>query len=484
VYSWILRHTAVPLLLKFTSSRFWEAYREMLRFETAPIDEQRALQWQRLEGLVHHAYEQVPFYREQMQSAGVTPDQITCLDDFCRIPITTKDQIQRNFPDRITAENSNRDDWQYVSTRGTANRLMAIHDFHKRDMVRASAVRSLHLSGGYQIGNVYAEIPPDVCSIVCGDEGQTNDGVLPHLWKIARQGLWRDARAISDLRGLIERSWVYRKRTYQPFGPQGTELPESQMLEYIDAIRRDRPYVLKALPTYLYEIARYVGSHGMDPLPVRVVKPMGSSVSPSMRAVIEAAFEGQYREDYGSAEFGDMACDSGDRNGLHIFMDLFLIEVVRDGRPVPHGQVGKILITDLSNKAMPFLRYEIGDVGYIDESPTPHGRPAPRLCVQGRLQDTIVTRHGKLFTNDQIMDFFYNREDIGEFQLTEKRPGKMDLLVVPRDDGVPDGDQISSQLREFLEDDVDITVYPVKTIKPEGSGKFRFVKSSSYQRIG
>lgn len=484
MYSWLLRNTAMPVLLKCTSSGFWDAYRQMLRFEKAPLDQQKTLQWERFEQLIRHAYEKVPFHRRRMDEAGLTPDQITSLDDLPRLPITTKEQIQRNFPDRVTAENSDRNDWQYVSTRGTANRLMVIHDFHKRDMVRATAVRAMNLSGGYQIGHVSAEIPPDICNIVCGDEGQTNDGVLPHVWKMTRQRLWRDSQAISDLRGLIERGWIFRRRTYQPFGPQGTNLPQEQMKEYIDSLRRDRPFVLKALPTYLYEIARYVSQHHEAPLPVRVVKPMGSSVSPKMKETIEAAFQGRYREDYGSAEFGDMACDCDRRNGLHVFMDQFLIEVVRDGQPVEPGQVGKILITDLSNRAMPMIRYEIGDVGRFIESPCNCGRAAPRLSVEGRLQDAIVTRQGKVITNDQMMDFFYNRDDVGEFQLVEKRPGKMELLVVPRNGQAPQGDQITADLRGFLEDDVQIDVYPVQTIKPETSGKFRFVKSQSFKGMG
>jgi len=484
MYSWLLRHTAMPVLLKCTNSGFWNAYRQMLRFERESLQDQKALQWQRFEQMLRHAYQNVPFHRRRMDQAGVKPDQITSLDDLHRLPITTKEHIQRNFPDRVTAQNSDRDDWQYVSTRGTANRLMVIHDFHKRDRVRATSVRAMRLSGGYQVGYVSAEIPPDICNIVCGDEGQTNDGVLPHVWRMTQQKLWRNAQAISDLRGLIERGWIFRRRTYKPFGPQGTELPQQQMQGYIDALRRDRPFVLKALPTYLYEMARYVSQHGEAPLPVRVVKPMGSSVSPKMKATIEAAFEGQYREDYGSAEFGDMACDCDRRDGLHVFMDQFLIEVVRDGRPVEPGQVGKILITDLSNRAMPMIRYEIGDVGRFIESPCDCGRPAPRLCVEGRLQDTLMTRQGKIITNDQVMDFFYSRDDVGEFQLIEKRPGKMELMVVSSNGQAPDGGQLTEALRDFLDDEVDIDVYPVQTIKPEASGKFRFVKSQSFQGMG
>ncbi len=483
VYSWMIRHFAMPAVSWWTHSNFWPEYRRMLKLEKAPLEQLRWLQWQRLEKLLRHAYEHVPFYRDQMEQAGLTPGDIAGVDDLYRLPVTTKSHIQRNFPDRITADNSDRSDWQYVSTRGTANRLMAIHDFAKRDMVRATAARALHLSGDYRVGKKMVEIPPDICNIVCGDEGEEMEGVLRFAWQMTRRRQWRDRKSIGSLRGLIERGWIYRKRTYPPFGSEGTNLSPERLADYAQRLRTHRPHTLKALPTYLYEIARHVCDRREQPLPVRVVKTMGSSASAKMQRVIEQGFTGSYREDYGSAEFGDMACDCDRRQGLHVFMDLFLIEVVRDDKPVPAGELGKVLVTDLSNYAMPFLRYQIGDVGRLLTAPCPCGRTVPRLIVEGRLEDTVVTCGGKIFTNDQLMDYFYGRTDVSEFQIIEKQPGKMDLLVVPTNGDLP-ADQLKGDLRKLFDDEVEVNVFPVKTIKPEASGKFRFVKSASHERLG
>ncbi len=483
MYSWLLQKLALPTVSRVTSSKFWDDYQEMLRADQAPLEQQKALQWQRLQSMLDHAYETVPFHRQRFDAAGIKPSDISSYEDLLRIPPSTKIDIQANFPDRVASSIGDQDAWRYVSTSGTANRLMVIQDFRKRDMVRASTTRSLALSGDYAVGKTIVEIPPDICNIVCGAEGESLDGVFPQIASMVKHRELTDPKAISSLRGRIERNWVFRKKTYQPFGPQGTNLTEEHMQGYVDSLLRDRPYLLKALPTYLFEIARYVERKGIEPLPVQVIKPMGASISPSMRDAIERSFTGQFREEYGSAEFGDMACDGPERDGLHVFMDLFLVEVVRDGKHAKDGELGRVLITDLMNKAMPLIRYDIGDIARMSPAPASAKRQGTRLWVEGRADDTLVTAEGQVFTSDKVMDFFYKRTDVDQFQLLETRPGKLDLLIVPSNGSVR-GAGIEDELRGFLQSEVDVTLYEVKTIKPEASGKFRFVQSKSHDRLG
>lgn len=480
LYSGFLENVAMPTVSMLTKSQFWHAYRQMLAFEKLDWPAQQQYQWQRALAMATFAYDNVPAYRQQFEQVGLVPGDLRSPEDWQRVPITTKAMIQRNFPDRITSQNSDTSDWQYVSTRGTADRLMVIHDFHKRDMVRASAVRTMRLSGDYRLGQVSAEIPPNICNIVCGDEGQAIEGVWAHLVKSVRNKQLTDKRTVSDLRGLIERGWIFRRRTYPPFGAMGTHIASEKLADYVNRIREDRPQILKALPTYLLEIARHVVRNNLAPLPVGAVKPMGSSASPRMRDIIRSGFAGPFREDYGSAEFGDMACDRGVNDGsLHIYMDLFLIETVRNQKPAADGELGVVLITDLSNKAMPFLRYQIGDVGRI----THHGDQGPTLSIEGRLQDTLVTAQGRIITNDLVMDKIYACDDVDDFQLIEKRPGVYELVLVAVQGQSPDLKKIAADMAHFIGEGATVTPVSAVTIRAEESGKFRFVKSCTYERL-
>ena len=483
MYSWLLQHALVPLLLKPTASRFWRMYRAMLALEARPLEVLAELQWARCRELLDHAYRSVPYYQDCIDAIGIRSEMITTPSDLTRLPITTKADIQRNFPDRMTDSSADRSQWRYVSTGGTANRLIAIHDFYKRDMSRAATLRSLHLSGNYRVGHRMVEIPPDACNLYCGDEGQYNDGVLHHVWRTIREGRLRDRAAMSDLRGQVENHWFFRKKVYSPLAPTSTDVSREMLDACLADLRRDRPYVLKALPTYLYMIARHVEATGAQPLPATVVKPMGASVSPVMREVIQQGFSGEYREDYGSSELRGMACDCDRRNGLHIFMDLFLIEVVRGGRPAQDGEPGQIVVTDLCNRAMPLIRYQIGDVGRLTQQPCGCGRSTPRLFIDGRLEDTVVNSSGEIITSDQVTDLVCRHNWVNAFQLLEQQPGRFNLLVVPNGARQPDVEALIHQLEVLLDDDVEVKPFIVNCIKAETGGKYRAVKSCTYQRL-
>jgi len=484
VYSWLLRNAAIPALLRFTNSNFWTLYQQMLQTEQLSPEAIQTLQWGRLIDMVDYAYQNVPYYAEMLDREGIRVCDMTSPQGFSRLPVTTKEDIQQNFPDRITAKTSNARQWRYVATRGTANRLIVIQDFYKRDVGRAAQLRSLQLSGGYRVGHRFSDIPPDACNVTCGEEGQPVQGVMRHLWRMVRTGKLRDASAISDLRGLIERDWVLRRKSYPPFGPYGSNPPSETLDAYVHGIRRDRPYLLKSLPTYLLQIARYLKRRGEPPLQVEVVKPMGASVSSEMRKRITSAFSGKYHEDYGSAELGGIACDCDRSAGLHVFSDLFYVEVVSsDGQPVAAGELGKIVITDLFNRAMPIIRYAIGDMGRLDHSPCACGRPTPRLTIEGRVEDTLVMNQGGVFTNDQLMDFFYQRDEVDQFQLVQQKGDRLDLTIVPSDGAALDLRNLASEVTDFLRADAPVRVFDARTIHPEVSGKFRFVKSSSYHKL-
>jgi len=210
---------------------------------------------------------------------------------------------------------------------------------------------------------------------------------------------------------------------------------------------------------------------------------MGASVSPRVRRAIDQAFTGQYREDCGSAELGCIACDCAHTDGLHVYSDLFYVEILSKGKCVANGQQGKIIITDLHNKAMPFIRYEIGDVGRMTDDPCPCGCVSPRLYVEGRLQDTIVTTDGRIITPDAVSDLILVEPSVDMFQLIEESPGRFELLLVPKSGETVSAGALADKIRALVGDDVAIRTVLVDTITPENGGKYRNVKSSSYNRL-
>lgn len=210
---------------------------------------------------------------------------------------------------------------------------------------------------------------------------------------------------------------------------------------------------------------------------------MGSALAPAARRFIADAFRCPVVEDFGSAELGSIGCECRAADGLHLFPGLFFIEFVRNGRPVRPGELGRMLVTDLTNRAMPLIRYDLGDIGYALPGNCSCGRNTPRFRVLGRLQDTLVTPSGGVLTEHQVSDFLYTYPGVDWFQLVQQSATHFDLQVVPDGRTPVSAERLAAGLTNLLGGRVRIAVRQVKAIAPEGGGKYRFVKSKSYAQF-
>jgi phenylacetate-CoA ligase len=210
----------------------------------------------------------------------------------------------------------------------------------------------------------------------------------------------------------------------------------------------------------------------------RCILPMGGSMSPGMKRVVESAFHARVHEDYGSAELSFIAAECCHQNGLHPFSAWFHIEVVCGDRPAKPGEMGRLLITDLSNYAMPLIRYEIGDAGRFIESPCACGIGGPRLEVHGRLQDCLQSSDGLLVSQDQVVDTLLADPGILLFQLEKRSASDVFLQVVARIGQSPDLEAVQKRVEDLLGGNFRSKARLVPYIQPEPGGKYRFVKNS------
>jgi len=474
MYSWFLNRCALPLVGVFTQSRFFNLYRSFREHPEelfCPASEKRLAA---LRAILQHAYQTVPFYRERMDAIGFSPADLKTEDDLCHLPALRKCDIAANFPDRILSTRKSSTPWRYRSTSGTIERLTVVHDSRKRDLARALQLFSLHSTSGYVPGMKYMEIPPDACRNLCG----AAESLEPTVFRYILQNGGTSAEAISDLRGLVERQWVYRQKVLPSLDSIGMQR-QQEVDSCLRAIDQYHPAVLKALPAYLYILAVHIRDRGLDaPRIRRCLLPMGSSMSPGMKQVVESAFHVSVHEDYGSAELGSVAAECGHKTGLHPFAACFHIEVVCGDRPAGRGEMGRILITDLANYAMPLIRYEIGDVGRFIDSPCDCGTAAPRLEVRGRLQDCLQAGDGSLISEDEVVDALLADPAVLVFQLEKRSDAEIFLQVVARVGHTPDLGAIQKRIGSLLGGNCRFKARLVPYIQAEPGGKYRFVKSS------
>jgi phenylacetate-coenzyme A ligase PaaK-like adenylate-forming protein len=148
------------------------------------------------------------------------------------------------------------------------------------------------------------------------------------------------------------------------------------------------------------------------------------------RAFIEAESGVPLFDIYGASEVGVVIAFECERGSLHVNDDYVVVEIVDElGRPVPPGEQGLILVTDLLNRAMPLIRYQLGDVAAQSEGSCPCGRVLSRISgIDGRALDTVATANGREIPARDVLDALV--EVAGpELCLTEESVGRFTLAV-------------------------------------------------------
>jgi phenylacetate-CoA ligase len=152
------------------------------------------------------------------------------------------------------------------------------------------------------------------------------------------------------------------------------------------------------------------------------------------------------------------------------------VEVVDDAGAPVWNSPGRVLVTLLSNRAMPLIRYELGDTAIMSQDPCPCGRASPLLrSVLGRSSDFLVSPGGRVIHGEYFTHIFYGRPSVRQFQFVQETQSRYDLSIVRC--GELSGDEVEGilrEIREVLGSDAEIRVSYPDAIAPSPSGKHRF----------
>ena len=473
----------MPVLLRFSDCPPWPWYKELLRLDRADRDEIRRCQWDKFRSLVEDAQRDVPYYTESFGKVGICAEDLTTWDDLLAMPTINKRQIAANFPDRITSKKSNRDSWEYIATSGTTDRLMVIKDSEAKSRNIALSLYEEHMQGTYAPGSLHVDIPPDACSLACAAKVNRSKGPLGRAKKtiadLTALGTFRMPRFIT---GQIFRNIASPMKEMPSFGPEGTRVSSEMLQWYVERIRQWQPVVLSGLPTYLQLLGRHIERIGELPPFIGSLLPQGALSTPSLKNELRRVFGVPVHEVYGGHEFGCVASTCEQQDRLHIMMSECLVETVRNGKHVGPGELGEIVVTTFINRAMPLIRYRPGDVGRLYEDYCSCGRQTQLLTLEGRMEDTLITSKG-IRTEKEIIDFLMDGQTLSSASLSSADETRCDLLVVEKESGRTNLGDLADATREFLGDEIEVRPRLVSTIKPEVSGKFRFVKSTSFEHF-
>jgi phenylacetate-CoA ligase len=174
-------------------------------------------------------------------------------------------------------------------------------------------------------------------------------------------------------------------------------MTEQAMADFADQLRRRKPRLLFGYASSVHRFAQFVQDSPYRGLTFDAVFTGAELLLPAVRDYLSEAFQCQVFNHYGTNELGGMACECEAHTGLHISTENSYVEILKEGCPARPGEVGDLIITNLNNLGMPFIRYSIGDGGaWYSGDECPCGRELPRLSsIDGRKADAFQTRDGR-----------------------------------------------------------------------------------------
>lgn len=393
--------TALQLHEKLTQRKILTRLEELNRTQWLSRDELQELQRTKLQRLLTYAYEYVPYYHRVFDEAGFHPEDLR--DDLTqleRIPILTKDTIRNNFQDMLTTEPERRKQLSKLATSGsTGQPLVFMQDNNYRDAVTADIQRHMGWAG-WKLGDLHAMI-----------WGAPQNPTLSRKLRLA----------------MIDRIW-------NRFQINAFALTDESLTAFTKRVQRQTPKILFGYATSLFHFAQFIRQSSYRDISFRAIFSTSELLLPPVRQFIEDTFHCKVFDRYASLELGGIACECEAHTGLHISMENNFIEILNDGLLAKPGEVGDIIVTNLNNFGMPFIRYSIGDAGawYTGEN-CPCGRASTLLrMIEGRLVDSFYTRDGRRVWSGFAGAGFrcLTHPAIKQFQVVQKSLDKMIVRLV------------------------------------------------------
>lgn len=415
-------------------------------------------------------------YRELYDSVSEGAPKLENIAALSRLPMVSKSMLKASFPDKSTNSQLKNKRLYEISTSGTSDRIMVFHDEEKRNWDRAADLLLKHRTEGF--GKVLT-IPADDCYERCGlGDSQPAPLHMSLIDAMTERGQAR-AEARKEALSRLARTFLWRSYALPAPGVDGTNVEQRVIENYFDTINELAPITVKAFPYYFWMMSNRSNSGTFKN--VRFIRPSGGKATPLMIDTIETRLGAKFRENYGTAELGTIAMDSGSSRAQNLFEHLYVLEFIRDGRPAVPGELAELVITDLRNQASPLIRYRVGDVGrIIAPEKQPQGDDMPlQFEVNGRLDETIVTTGGKHLSSDETIDFFI-QHGLKYFRLIQKDDEHflLETVTVPGD-----ASALSKAFSVLLGQTVELGVRRVRRIAPESSGKYKLVTSTSFDRF-
>jgi phenylacetate-CoA ligase len=428
--------------------RFFDTWFQRLQdTQFASLDEQRSNAWERLKDILDYSYRESRFYRRLFTQSGIRPEDIRHPRDLAMLPLLSKETVRNHERELLTEAFPEGKGARAVHTSGTTGKALSLW-ISPECYEREYAYRALHYS--------WAGVSLDHrCAVFAGHPVVHVDHQSPPFWRHD----WAGHRLLFSSQHLFPKFAA----------------------AYVEALGKFQPEVIHGYPSVVAWVAAALLEHRPGSVRPKAVFTASETLLSHQRALIESAFGCKVYDWYGNGEH--IACITECPLGsLHIQTQHSWLEFVDDtGEPVPSGTPGKLVATTLGNRAMPLVRYVVGDIVTPCDGICGCGRRGQLVqSIEGRVEDYVVGAEGQLF--GRLDHIFKDSKAVAEAQLVQEKPGAITIRLVKRPE-YTDGDteRLLAAANFRLGKQFRIALEFVDQIPRTRNGKFQFILSSCHQ---
>jgi phenylacetate-CoA ligase len=435
-----VRRVVAPAWAWHERSPYLKVACSLKKGEHLSLAQRQADQWLKLIRLLEHAYNESPYYRKKFASVGYKPGDLKNWEDLRRLPILTKRDIVDNATEMISQKAKRK---TLVPRKTSGSTGISLNFYVDDDEFQFKRGVELYRNQwtGWELGE----------------------------WKAL---VWGNPAYLDTARGKIRNYLLERC-----FSLDTLKMDEAMMASFASQIFKLKPSMLFGHAHSLYLFARFWREQKLPDYRFRGILSTAMVLHEHERQLCESVFQTPVFNRYGCEEVSLIASECASHQGLHINTDSLIVELVKDEHFPSSGDTGRVIVTDLCNMAMPFIRYEVGDTATASDQSCSCGRTYPLLkSIAGRVADYLRTPEGDWISGISLTENFATLiPGIHQIQIVQDEADLLRLRIVRSSAFNQDSEAcIIRMIHERFGLRMRVAIDYVDAILPEPSGKYRF----------
>ena len=418
--------------------RYWK---ELERSQYLPESALQQIQWQRLKELLMYVWDNNEFYRGRIGQAGMTPAMILTPGDFKKLPMLSKEDIRANTRKMISS-GYDPDSLLKFKTGGSTGKSLEIYMTEECSELRNACARRHDRWTGWKPGEPIGAV-------------------------------WGNPQIPRDMKSRLKDWFV------SPFIYLDTmSVTDESVRAFAAEWEQVRPTLLYGHSHSLFVLAEYVRKLGISGINPKGILSTSMMLMPHERRTVESVFGIKVTDRYGCEEVSLIASECEKHEGMHLNIEHLYIEFLKDdGSCTALGEPGRVVVTDLMNRAMPFIRYQVEDVGVPRDRKCSCGRGLPLMAhVTGRVADFLLKADGTRVAGVSLIENTLTHfPGLAQMQIVQPAVNHIEVRIVRGTafvEGVLVG--LETYFKSVFGGNATIDFCLLDEIPLERSGKYRF----------